>query len=76
MTTDHPIYVAKLGDGTFIAVSIDSPRFCVGAESDRSVRAKAKAAIEFFDSAPKQAPDHRVNHDVVKPVYEKELLCA
>jgi predicted RNase H-like HicB family nuclease len=48
MNSEHPIYIAKLEDGSFLAASNREPRFCVGAASEEEVIAKARRAVEFY----------------------------
>ena len=43
------IYLATLSDGTHLAATNESPYLCFQAESEEAVKAKVKAALEFYD---------------------------
>lgn len=56
MNADHPIYIARLEDGTFLAASNSTPRFCVGAETKAAAVEKAERALEFYRQVPRRRP--------------------
>ena len=46
--SSHTIFSAIEEDGTFLAFSIDSPRFCVGGATEREAFEKAAGALEYY----------------------------
>jgi len=44
----HTIYTAQEADGTFFAVSTDTPRFCFAGPTEADVCATAERALEFY----------------------------
>ena len=72
----HRIFYATLDDGSVIAVSIDSPRFCVGAPTKEEALAKADRAIKYFHSAEGKARPKLRKPRVIKPAFQEESLCA
>jgi hypothetical protein len=77
MTSEaHRIFYATLDDGSVIAVSIDSPRFCVGAPTKEEAFAKADRAIKYFHSAEDKSHLRQRESRVVRPAFQEESLCA
>lgn len=71
------IFLTKAEDGTFLAASIDSPRFCVGAATQREALEKAQRARHYYDSVKDKtrlAPARETR--VISPVYEEKELCV
>jgi predicted RNase H-like HicB family nuclease len=74
----HTIFISKQRDGTFLAASIDVPRFCVGGTSEDEVHQKAQRALDYYQSAKdKVVYAEPTITSVVSPVYkERELSTA
>jgi hypothetical protein len=72
----HVIFVTKQADGLFLAISIDSPRFCVSAATPNEALDKAQRALDYSQSikneAIRQVKPTEVR--VITPVYEKREL--
>jgi hypothetical protein len=47
---NHPVYFTELEDGTFLALSIQRPWFCVSGETLDLARAKAQRALALYES--------------------------
>ena len=76
-TKDHQVFLAKIEDGSFLAVSIDSPRFCVGGDTIEAAAAKAQRALEYFHAAKGKVLEVKPRESrVISPVYEQKELCA
>ena len=77
MSNGHRIFLSSDGDDRWLAASIDSPRFCVGASSGPGVVEKSLRALEYYhsvkDSLRTVAP---LETRVVSPVYEEKELCV
>jgi hypothetical protein len=77
MTDSHRIFHTELDDGSIIAVSIDSPRFCVGAQTKDEVLSKATRALAYFDSIRNRLrTPSREETRVISPSFKEEQLCA
>jgi hypothetical protein len=74
--TPHRIFYATLDDGSVIAVSIDSPRFCVGAPTKDEAFAKADRAIKYSHSVEGKYSTRSRQPRVIKPAFQEEELCA
>jgi hypothetical protein len=75
--TTHTVFYRKLEDGSFIVASIDSPRFCVGASNKEEAIAKAKRALEYYDSvAASLKPPERKPQRVINPSFERAEIYA
>jgi hypothetical protein len=71
------IFYTEIEDGTFVAVSIDSPRFCVGAKTAEEALAKAHRALAYYNSAHRNLQTSpRRETRVVSPSFRQELLYA
>ena len=71
------IFYTEIEDGTFVAVSIDSPRFCVGAKTAEEALAKAHRALAYYNSAHRDLQTSpRRETRVVSPSFRQELLYA
>jgi hypothetical protein len=75
MAETHEIYSTTLEDGSTISVSIDSPRFCVGAPTKEEALRKAERALIYFHSV-EQKPQARATPRILSPSYEREAVCA
>jgi hypothetical protein len=71
----HPIFVTKQNDDLFLAVSVDSPRFCVGATTPVEAHAKAQKALNYFLGVNERIAKPK-EVLVISPVYEKRELRA
>jgi hypothetical protein len=74
--TTYNIFSASTDDGSWIAVSIDQPRFCVGAPTKEEALAKADRAKKYFESV---GPNfHRPSKEtrVTNLFFEEEALYA
>ena len=76
-TKEYDIYFSTTEDGTFLAVSLAAPRFCLGAKTAEEVRAKAYAALDYFEGTKGKVtfPPARTPK-VISPVFEAERLIA
>jgi hypothetical protein len=72
----HTIFISRQGDGTFLAASIDSPRFCVGGPTEDAAYDKAQRALDYYRSAKDKITyaEPRVT-SVVSPIYRERELC-
>ncbi len=52
--TAHAIFITKQADNLFLAASIDSPRFCVGAATKSEAVDKAQRALDYFHETRNQ----------------------
>lgn len=77
MTNAAPtIFFAKNADGTFLAVSIDSPRFCVYAATEVDAEAKALRAIEYYNVNKHKVLSLKARETrIVTPAFEEKELC-
>jgi hypothetical protein len=77
MTDSYRIFHTKLEDGSVIAVSIDTPRFCVGAQTEEEALSKAKRALAYFESVRDSLrTPARKETRVISPSFKEEALCA
>jgi hypothetical protein len=75
--TSHEIHFTQAEGGGFLAVSIDSPRFCVSASTEDAARAKAIRALDYFyDAKCKATRLAPRTARVISPVFEAEKICA
>jgi predicted RNase H-like HicB family nuclease len=74
----QPIYLCRQEDGTFLAASIDSPRFCVGSATEDEALEKAQRALDYYlgaKSAVRSIPAKETR--VISPAFEeRELVTA
>ena len=72
------IFYAKQEDDSFLAVSIDTPRFCVGGKTLEEAEARAQHAVKFYNENKHKVLDLKARETrVVTPAYEeRELLIA
>ena len=70
------IFISRQPDGTFLAASIDSPRFCVGGATEDEAFTKAQRALAYYRSVEGKIvyAEPRVT-SVVSPVYRERELC-
>lgn len=73
----HTIFISKQTDGTFLAASIDSPRFCVGGADENEAYEKAQRALDYYRSVEGKFvyAEPKVT-SVVSPVYHERELCV
>jgi len=78
MTNSALIFISKQSDDTFLAVSIDTPRFCVSAATEDEAFAKAQEAISFYNEYKHRLLDvkARETHIIAPAFEEKELRIA
>lgn len=74
--TTHGIFSAIIEDGSVIAVSIDRPRFCVGAPTKEEALSKADRALKYFDSVSQTFHAPVKQTKVTTPSFKEEALCA
>jgi hypothetical protein len=78
MSNDHSIYTTQLPDGSFLAVSLDSPRFGVTGSTSLAAKEKALEALEYYDTALKEVENKRPKTPkvttVIRPIFEKSKL--
>lgn len=72
------IFLSKQEDGSFLAASIDSPRFCVSAHTEAEAAAKAERAFEYHQSNKHKVIDAKpTTTRLIAPAFkEKELCCV
>lgn len=75
-STGHPIYLTRIEDGSFLAVSIDSPRFCVGGANEQEAFEKAQRALRYYDSVKGELSVKPKKTSVISFVYQQKDLCA
>jgi predicted RNase H-like HicB family nuclease len=74
---EHRIFSTALEDGSFIAASVDSPRFCVGAATEEEAFEKATRALSYYESVKKTLrTPKRAEVRVISPSFREEALCA
>lgn len=78
MTQSQPtVFFCKRKDGTFLAASIDSPRFCVAGSTQKEAQEKAQRAVDFYLQNKHKVLDLKAKETrVVTPVFEEKELCA
>ena len=78
MTKGHNVFHTKLEDGTFLAASFDSPRFCVGAPTLDEALAKADRAFSYYHSISTKDRSHKpLETRVITPFFQlREMECA
>ena len=70
MSNKHRIFTTLLEDGSFIAASVDSPRFCVGALTKEEAIEKAARALSYYESAKeKLRTPAREEVRVIRPAF-------
>ena len=73
----HTIFITQIEDGSFLAASIDSPRFCVGAPTERGAFEKAQRALAYYDGVEDKLRNIKPQETrVISPVYKEKELCA
>ena len=74
--TNVAIYLAKQDDETFIAVSIDAPRFCVQGATEAKALAKAERAIDYYNENKHKVLDVKARETrIITPAFEEKELC-
>ena len=76
MSVEHNVYISRLEDGSFVAASIDSPRFCVSGTSAAEAKDKAVRALIYFERVRSNAKPIVKTTRTVVPIFDKELVCA
>lgn len=75
--TPRRIYFSEQDDGTVLAASIDSPRFCVGASTEEEALAKARRAVAYYnDVLGKVSKRAKKETRVIRPLFQERELCA
>jgi predicted RNase H-like HicB family nuclease len=70
------IFISKQSDDTFLAVSIDLPRFCISGRTEADAEAKAQRAIDFYNRNKHRVLDLRLRETrVITPAFEEKELC-
>jgi hypothetical protein len=76
-TASHTIFFTTAEDGTFLAASIDSPRFCVGAATEQEAFEKAVCALEYYNRVKDNIRHIALRETrVISPIYQEKELCA
>jgi predicted RNase H-like HicB family nuclease len=78
MNSQVEIFLTKTDDGSFLAASIDSPRFCVSAPTRAEAVQKAERARAYFLEASSEAAASVKPRSirVISPVFVPEKVCA
>lgn len=74
----HRVFVTLVGDDTWLAASVDSPRFCVGASSREEAFERAARALRYFAEVKDRlhVGARPVETCVISPFFEEKELCA
>ncbi len=76
MTNIESVFFSKQEDGTFLAVSIDSPRFCVLAANDVDALAKANRIVEYYNANKHKVLGIKARETrVITLSFEEKELC-
>ena len=77
MKQKHRLFITHDEAYGFLAVSVDTPRFCVSAQTREDVRAKAIRALEFYSEHEADfVPVERNNTPANNNTYEEESVSA
>jgi hypothetical protein len=72
----HTIWLTAGDDGSVLAASVDSPRFCVGGATAEEAYEKARRALEYFRKTQGKVKVAPRETRVISPVFEQKELCA
>jgi predicted RNase H-like HicB family nuclease len=74
----HVIFITRVEGGSYLAASIDTPRFCVGGTTRQNAYDKAQHALEYYHKVKDKVIRSVAPREtrVLSPVFEQEELCA